>query len=155
MRLRIRIPGCGRSGRRNRCSRCRCCCCCADTFHFPCADTVEPAVLPLTCVDVERYRQLFTHLDIELFYFICSEYVETHLAGILSVSSITYSCAFHSLPDALETPPLGWSIAMIFPVNSIVLFLNDAAKLQFFRDMRRINGCFFFAVGNSFFNFVR
>jgi len=55
----------------------------------------------------------------------------------------------------LETPPLGWSIAMIFPVNSIVLFLNDAAKLQFFRDMRRINGCFFFAVGNSFFNFVR
>ena len=43
---------------------------------------------------------------------------------------------------------------MIFPVNSIVLFLNDAAKLQFFRDMRRINGCFFFAVGNSFFNFV-
>jgi len=44
---------------------------------------------------------------------------------------------------------------MIFPVNSIVFFLNDAAKLQFFRDMRRINGCFFFAVGNSFFNFVR
>ena len=31
----------------------------------------------------------------------------------------------------------GWSIAMIFPVNSIVFFLNDAAKLQFFRNMRR------------------
>ncbi|EDO51833.1 hypothetical protein BACUNI_04382 [Bacteroides uniformis ATCC 8492] len=32
---------------------------------------------------------------------------------------------------------------MIFPVNSIVFFLNDAAKLQFFRNMRRIFGCFF------------
>ena len=33
--------------------------------------------------------------------------------------------------------------SIIFPVNSIVFFLNDAAKLQFFRNMRRIFGCFF------------
>ena len=58
---------------------------CANTLYFPCADTVEPAVLPLTCIDIERNRQLFTHLDVELFYFICSEYVETHLTGILPV----------------------------------------------------------------------
>ena len=31
---------------------------------------------------------------------------------------MTYSCIFHSLP-AFDTPPLGWSIAIIFPEISI------------------------------------
>ncbi|EXY30895.1 hypothetical protein M080_6836, partial [Bacteroides fragilis str. 3397 T10] len=33
------------------------------------------------------------------------------------------------MPLVFETPPLGGRIAMIFPVNSIAIILNSAAKL--------------------------
>ena len=78
---------CGRSGRRSghvvswSCGRS----CGAHTFYLPCTDTVEPAVLPLTRVDVERNGQFFAHLDIELFDLVGSEHIEAHFAWILVV----------------------------------------------------------------------
>lgn len=102
----------------------------AYAFYLPCANTVEPTVLPLACVYIKRYCQLFAHLNIELFDFVRSNTSKHILRGYWPWSSITYSCDFHSLPD-LETPPLGWSIAMIFPVNSIVFFLMMRRSYNF------------------------
>ena len=55
------------------------------TLNLPGTDVVEPTILPLTAIDVERYGELFTQLDVELFNFVSSEEIETHLTGVLVV----------------------------------------------------------------------
>lgn len=56
------------------------------TVNSPRADTVEPAALPFTGINVEKHVQFFTHLDIELVYLVLSENVKTHATRILVMS---------------------------------------------------------------------
>lgn len=56
-----------------------------DTFYPPGTDTVEPTSLPFARINIERYIQLFTHLDIELLYLVCPKHIKAHSARILVV----------------------------------------------------------------------
>lgn len=80
-----KLGSCRRSRRRSRHAGGRCGGLCTYAFYFPGTDTVEPAILPLTGVDVERNSQFFAHLDIELFDLVGSEHIEAHFAWILVV----------------------------------------------------------------------
>ena len=99
--------GCGRCGRRYWSSLldsgllCRG----AYTFHFPGTDAVEPTILPLARINVERYRQFLAHLNVKLFYLVVSEYFEAHSARVLVMilndvflSFPFVSCLRHSAP---------------------------------------------------------
>ena len=54
-------------------------------FYLPSTDTVKPASLPLPGIYIERNIQLFSQLNIELLYLICSKHIEAHAAWILVV----------------------------------------------------------------------
>lgn len=43
---------------------------------------VEPAILPLTCIYVERYCQFFSHLNIELLNLVCAKNIDTFYVDI-------------------------------------------------------------------------
>lgn len=59
--------------------------CGVHAFYLPGSDAVEPAVLPLAGVNVERNGQFFVHLDVELFYLVVAKDFKAHFAWILSV----------------------------------------------------------------------
>ena len=76
------------SRRRNRSTLNRRRCSCRGRFHFPCPDAVEPAVLPLVGINVERNFQLLSHLYVELRNPVRPEDFKTHPARVLPARTI-------------------------------------------------------------------
>jgi len=54
-------------------------------IYLPGTERVEPAVVPLTGIDVERDGKLFAQLDVELADAIGSEDLKTHLLRVLAM----------------------------------------------------------------------
>ena len=55
------------------------------TVHLPSTDGVVPTTLVLAGIHIERYRQFFTHLYIELLNLFSAKHIEAHLTWVLTV----------------------------------------------------------------------
>lgn len=134
-----------RSRRRNRSTLDRRRCSRRGRFHFPCPDAIEPAVLPLVGIDVERNFQLLSHLYVELRNPVRPEDFKTHPARVLPARTILDDVLL-SFP--LISCPIGHSPFFGKHCNDFSdkfhcsLFFVNAAKLRFFRHSRPIHVIF-------------
>ena len=104
------------------------------TVHLPSTDGVVPTTLVLAGIHIERYRQLFTHLYIELLNLFSAKHIEAHLTWVLTV--ILDNILLHFPLVAVLRHAAPWSkYGDDFSCKFHTVFLLLGAKIRFFAEI--------------------
>lgn len=57
-------------------------------FYLPSADPIEPTILPLVGINIERDLQVLPHLNVELGNLVGTKHLKTHPARILTAGTV-------------------------------------------------------------------